>query len=76
MNMNQEKKFIAYAAGGAALLWGVDAVMDLTVPSGMGGKEALKRILDIDSDAKAIVSAGIQTIRSWPSSGHMASTAC
>ncbi len=33
-------------------------IMDLTVPGGMGGKEALVRILDIDPDAIAIVSSG------------------
>lgn len=33
-------------------------IMDLTVPGGMGGKEAVKEILKIDPDAKAIVSSG------------------
>jgi PAS domain S-box-containing protein len=33
-------------------------IMDLTVPGGMGGKEALVRILDIDPNAIAIVSSG------------------
>jgi len=33
-------------------------IMDLTVPGGMGGKEAAKRILKIDSKAKIIVSSG------------------
>lgn len=36
-----------------------DAVMiDLTVPGGMGGKEAHKILLEIDADAKVIVSSG------------------
>jgi CheY-like chemotaxis protein len=36
-----------------------DAVlMDLTVPGGMGGKEAVRRLLEIDPAAKAIVSSG------------------
>jgi two-component system, cell cycle sensor histidine kinase and response regulator CckA len=33
-------------------------IMDLTVPGGMGGKEAVEKILIIDPDVKAIVSSG------------------
>lgn len=33
-------------------------IMDLTVPGGMGGKEAVKILLDIDPEAKVIVSSG------------------
>jgi PAS domain S-box-containing protein len=33
-------------------------IMDLTIPGGMGGKEAIKRLLDIDPQVKAIVSSG------------------
>ena len=33
-------------------------VMDLTVPGGMGGKEAVKRLLDIDPAARVVVSSG------------------
>jgi len=33
-------------------------ILDLTVPGGMGGKEAVKEILTIDPTAKAIVSTG------------------
>ena len=33
-------------------------IMDLTIPGGMGGKEALAEILKIDGEAKAIVSSG------------------
>ncbi len=33
-------------------------IMDLTIPGGMGGKETIRRILDIDQNAKAIVSSG------------------
>jgi CheY-like chemotaxis protein len=33
-------------------------VMDLTVPGGMGGKEAMQKILAIDPKAKAIVFSG------------------
>lgn len=36
-----------------------DAVlMDLTIPGGMGGREAVRRILEIDPDARVIVSSG------------------
>ncbi len=33
-------------------------IMDLTIPGGMGGKEAMARIREIDSEVKAIVSSG------------------
>lgn len=33
-------------------------LMDLTVPGGMGGKEAMQEILALDPDARAIVSSG------------------
>jgi len=33
-------------------------LMDLTIPGGMGGMEAIKRILEVDSKAKAIVCSG------------------
>jgi CheY-like chemotaxis protein len=33
-------------------------IMDLTIPGGMGGKEAVQKILAIDSEAKVIVSSG------------------
>jgi two-component system cell cycle sensor histidine kinase/response regulator CckA len=33
-------------------------IMDLTIPGGMGGKEAIRRLLEIDPNAKAIVSSG------------------
>ncbi len=34
------------------------AIIDLTVPGGMGGKEAIRRLLEIDPELKAIVSSG------------------
>ncbi len=34
------------------------AIMDLTIPGGMGGKEAAEKILEIDPDARLIVSSG------------------
>ncbi len=36
-------------------------IMDLTVPGGMGGKEAIKALLEIDPKAAAIVSSGYAT---------------
>jgi CheY-like chemotaxis protein len=32
--------------------------MDLTIPGGMGGKEALASILEIDPEVKAVVASG------------------
>jgi PAS domain S-box-containing protein len=36
-------------------------IMDLTIRGGMGGKEAIKKLLEIDSNVKAIVSSGYST---------------
>ena len=33
-------------------------IMDLTIPGGMGGKEAIKKLLEIDPEARAIVASG------------------
>jgi PAS domain S-box-containing protein len=33
-------------------------IMDLTIPGGMGGREALKRLLAVDPEARVIVSSG------------------
>ncbi|MCD6291847.1 MAG: PAS domain S-box protein [Deltaproteobacteria bacterium] len=33
-------------------------IMDLTIPGGMGGREAMQKILQLDPQAKAIVSSG------------------
>ena len=33
-------------------------IMDLTIPGGMGGKEAASKILEVNSDAKIIVASG------------------
>ena len=33
-------------------------ILDLTVPGGMGGKEAMEKLLKIDPQVKAIVSSG------------------
>lgn len=33
-------------------------IMDLTIPAGMGGKEAVKKLIEIDPDARVIVSSG------------------
>jgi PAS domain S-box-containing protein len=36
-------------------------IMDLTIPGGMGGKEAIKKLLEIDPEARVIVSSGYAT---------------
>jgi len=36
-------------------------ILDMTVPGGMGGKEAVKQILSIDKNAKVIVCSGYST---------------
>lgn len=36
-------------------------VMDLTIPGSMGGKEAIQKLLEIDADARVIVSSGYST---------------
>ena len=36
-------------------------ILDLTIPGGMGGKQALERLLKIDPHARAIVSSGYAT---------------
>jgi two-component system cell cycle sensor histidine kinase/response regulator CckA len=36
-------------------------IMDLTIPGGMGGKEAVSEILSIDREAKVFVSSGYST---------------
>ena len=36
-------------------------IMDLTIPGGMGGKEAIKKLLEIDPQATVIVSSGYAT---------------
>jgi len=33
-------------------------IMDLTIPGGMGGEEAVRKVLNLDPDAKVIVSSG------------------
>ncbi|HON37717.1 MAG: response regulator [Desulfomonilia bacterium] len=36
-------------------------IMDLTIPGGVGGKDAIRDLLKIDPQAKAIVSSGYST---------------
>ena len=36
-------------------------IMDLTIPGGMGGREAVQKLLEIDPNAIAIVSSGYAT---------------
>jgi len=33
-------------------------MLDLTVPGGMGGREAIEQLLEIDPEVKAVVSSG------------------
>ena len=33
-------------------------IMDLTIPGGIGGKEAVRKLLEIDPGARVIVSSG------------------
>jgi DNA-binding NarL/FixJ family response regulator len=33
-------------------------ILDLTIPGGMGGKETIQKLLEIDAKAKVIVSSG------------------
>jgi PAS domain S-box-containing protein len=49
------EKFQSAATGGRPF---EAIIMDLTVPGGMGGKEAMKRLLEIDPKVRAIVSSG------------------
>ena len=51
-------------------------IMDLTIPGGMGGKETLKKLLEIDPKARVIVSSGYSkddTITNFRSYGFRAS---
>jgi CheY-like chemotaxis protein len=36
----------------------VGVILDLTIPGGMGGKDAVRKLLEIDPAAKAVVSSG------------------
>lgn len=69
MMLNHLGYNVSYAGGGSEALelyikamesgWTFDAViMDLTIPGGMGGRDAVKKFLEIDPDVKAIVSSG------------------
>ena len=33
-------------------------IMDLTIPGGMGGKEAIQKLIELDPNVKALVSSG------------------
>ncbi len=51
-------------------------IMDLTIPGGMGGKETLAKLLEIDPNAKVIVSSGYSkddTITNYKNYGFRAS---
>ena len=49
-------------------------ILDLTIPGGMGGREAAKLLLQIDPDVKAVVSSGYasdSTVAEYKSSGFV-----
>ncbi|MEM1178381.1 MAG: ATP-binding protein [Acidobacteriota bacterium] len=52
-----ERAIELYGAGGEARVFDL-VMMDLTVPGGMGGQEAMRRLLEIDPDVRAIVYSG------------------
>jgi signal transduction histidine kinase/CheY-like chemotaxis protein len=56
--MNGEEAVSIYKAAKYSMQPFDAVIMDLTVPAGMGGKEAIKKLLEIDPDVKAIVSSG------------------
>lgn len=53
-----EQALIAYAEAKEQQQPFCAVIMDLTVPGGMGGKEAIAKLLEMDTDAKALVSSG------------------
>ena len=64
LESEQDLKVAGEARDGREVLEQVDkhqpdvVVLDLTVPGGLGGKEVIERLLEIDPDVKAIVSSG------------------
>lgn len=40
-------------------------ILDLTVPGGMDGKEAINKLLEVDPEVKAIVSSGYSDDPVW-----------
>ena len=55
--MAVEKYISAYKSGNSFDI----VIMDLTIPGGMGGKEAVDKLLAINSEAKVVVSSGYST---------------
>ena len=54
-------------------------IMDLSIPNGMGGEEAVAEVLRIDPDAKVIVSSGSPcraAARGWPLPRRCAHRGC
>ena len=45
-------------------------ILDLTIPGGMGGKEAIKKLREIDPDIKALVSSGYSNERIMSNPEH------
>ena len=53
-----EEAVVAYRGAQEAGRPYAAVIMDLTIPGGMGGKEAVLRLRDLDPDVRAIVSSG------------------
>jgi CheY-like chemotaxis protein len=52
------RKYTAAREAGAPF---AAVIMDLTIPGGMGGKEAVNKLREIDPEVKAVVSSGYST---------------
>ncbi|HAK59834.1 MAG TPA: response regulator [Nitrospiraceae bacterium] len=50
-------------------------IMDLTIPGGMGGKEAIRKLREIDPGVRAIVSSGYSNDPVMADYGHYGFTA-
>jgi PAS domain S-box-containing protein len=44
-------------------------IMDMTIPGGMGGKEALEKLKEIDPDVRAVMSSGYSNLTDYASYG-------
>jgi CheY-like chemotaxis protein len=61
LTQNGKEAIEAYDQAGKANKPFDAVIMDLTIPGGMGGKEAVGKLLEIDPKAKVIVSSGYST---------------
>jgi len=44
-------------------------IMDMTIPGGMGGREALEKLREIDPDVRAVMSSGYSNLTDYASYG-------